>query len=69
MRKAFASFLFHLNQSAHEFFFELHEVGSIYVDASVFVDTRTAYAGSSESLEVLWVCACEWRVEWVSLEN
>lgn len=53
MRKAFASFLFHLNQSAYEFFFQLHEVGSIYVDASVFVGIRTAYAGSSESLEVL----------------
>lgn len=50
------SFLFHLNQSAYEFFYELHEVGSIYVgmcvhricrSMCVFVCARGLWRGMS----------------------
>lgn len=59
------SFLFHLNQSAYEFFFGLHEVGSIYV--GMFVHRMCWY----ECAEVC-VCVCvsaECGVEGVSLEQ
>lgn len=75
LRKAFATFLFHLNQSAHEFFFKLHEVGSIYGDMCVHSTPAWVYQmRERESWSVLcatrvYGCVRVCDVERVSLEN